>query len=53
MLNKAKAISAKIKSFGLIRDKNGKPKIDDYKNCPDEIKKMLTQAEKEEFEKCH
>lgn len=42
----------KIKGFGLVRDKYGKPKIDDYKNCPDEIKAMLTTKEKEELEKC-
>lgn len=47
-----KATKAKLKGFGLVRDKNGKPKIDDYKNCPQEIKDMLTQKEKEEFEKC-
>ena len=49
---KTKAEKAKMKGFGLIRDKNGKPKIDDYKNCPQEIKDMLTKTEKEEFEKC-
>ena len=45
-------VKAKIKGFGLVRDKNGKPKIDDYKNCPQEIKDMLTKQEQEEFEKC-
>jgi len=44
--------TAKFKGFALIRDKNGKPKIDDYKNCPQEIKNMLTKTEKEELEKC-
>ena len=44
--------TAKFKGFVLIRDKNGKPKIDDYKNCPQEIKNMLTKTEKEELEKC-
>ena len=43
---------SKFKGFALIRDKNGKPKIDDYKNCPQEIKAMLTKTEKQEFEKC-
>ena len=42
-----------LKGFALIRDKNGKPKIDDYKSCPDEIKAMLTKEEREEFEKWH
>lgn len=49
---KTVATKAKMKGFGLVRDKNGKPKIDDYKNCPQEIKDMLTKKEKEEFEKC-
>lgn len=29
-------------SFGLVRDKNGKPKFDDPANVPDQIKAMLT-----------
>ena len=49
---KIKAGKAKLKGFGLVRDKNGKPKIDDYKNCPQELKDMLTKQEREEFEKC-
>ena len=49
---KIAATKAKMKGFGLVRDKHGKPKIDDYKNCPQVIKDMLTQKEKEEFEKC-
>jgi len=47
-----KATPQKFKGFALIRDKNGNPKIDDYKNCPDEIKQQLTKTEREEFEKC-
>jgi len=39
-----------FKGFALVRDKNGKPKIDDYKNCPDEIKAMLTNQEREDLE---
>ena len=49
---KTNAGKIKLKGFGLVRDKNGKPKIDDYKSCPKEIKDMLTKQEKEEFEKC-
>ena len=49
---KVNAQKAKIRGFGLVRDKNGKPKFDDYKNCPQELKDMLTKQEKEEFEKC-
>ena len=41
-----------LKGFALIRDRHGKPKIDDYKNCPKEIKGLLTKKEKQEFEKC-
>jgi hypothetical protein len=51
-MSKTKAKSTKLVGFGLVRDKNGKPKIDDYKNCPKEIKDMLTKNEIEEFEKC-
>lgn len=40
----------KLKGFGLVRDKDGKPKIDDYKNCSEVIKSMLTQEEKEVYE---
>ena len=45
-----KAADIKFKAFGLVRDKNGKPKIDDYRNCPEEIKNMLSQTEREELE---
>jgi len=40
-----------LKGFALIRDKYGKPKIDDYKNCPAEIKAMLTNEERQILEK--
>jgi len=39
----------KFKAFALVRDKDGKPKIDDPKNCPPEILEMLTDEEKEEL----
>ncbi len=52
MIN-VKAEKPTFKGFVLVRDKNGKPKIDDYNNCPDERKALLTPAEKEELEKCH
>jgi hypothetical protein len=38
-----------IKGFGLVRDKDGKPKIDDPKNLPIEIYNMLTDEEKISF----
>ena len=47
-----KATPARMKGFALIRDKNGKPKIDNYETCHNEIKALLTKKEKEEFEKC-
>jgi len=40
----------KIKAHALVRDKNGKPKIDNYATCPESIKAALTKQEKEEFE---
>jgi len=51
MTNDVTASTGKLTGFGLVRDKNGKPKIDDYKNCPQEIKDLLTKKEREEFEK--
>ena len=35
----------KFKGFGLVRDKNGKPKIDDPETLPQQIKDMLTDEE--------
>lgn len=51
-MNEVKAPIVKMKGFSLVRDKNGKPKIDNYKTCPQEIKDLLTKEEKEDFEKC-
>ena len=39
----------RIKAFILIRDKYGRPKIDDVENCPAEIWDALTDEEKEEL----
>lgn len=52
MTNDVNASKVKLTGFGLVRDKNGKPKISDYKNCPQEIKDLLTKEERKEFEKC-
>ena len=41
--------TGKTKAFVLVRDKDGNPKIDDYASCPEEIKQMLTDKEREEF----
>ena len=45
-----KAVKAKIQVYGLVRDKNGKPKIKNYAECHDSIKALLTKEEKEEYE---
>lgn len=47
---KANAAPGQFKGFILVRDKDGKPKIDDYNNCPREIKAMLTDEERKHFE---
>jgi len=38
-----------LKMFGLIRDKDGKPKIDDINDIPDPIWNMLTDKEQQEI----
>jgi len=40
----------KVQLFGLVRDKNGNPKIDDIYNIPDPIWDMLTPAEQADIE---
>lgn len=41
---------AKVQAFGLVRDANGKPKIDgDPRDLPDQIKAMLTPQERQEL----
>lgn len=37
----------KIKGFGIVRRADGTPKIDDPDNLPDEIKRALTEADRE------
>lgn len=39
----------KVQMFGLVRDKHGKPLVDDPKNLHPAIKAMLTEAEKAEL----
>jgi len=39
----------KTQLFGLVRDKDGKPKIDDLDNIPKPIWDMLTREEQEEI----
>ena len=42
-------LKAKVSGFMLVRDKDGKPKIDDPENIPREIFDMLTEKEQEDF----
>ena len=44
-MNNAKAQSSGWKAYGLVRDADGKPVIDDPENLHDEIKKLLTDEE--------
>ena len=37
----------KMKGYALIRDKNGRPKIDDINHIPKEIWEILTDEDKE------
>lgn len=37
--------------YGLVRDKNGKPRIDDINNIPEQIWNMLTKEEQEEIKR--
>jgi len=46
---KVGAQKAKWKAFGLVRDKNGRPKIDNLSKIPKEIWDMLTPEEQEEI----
>ena len=46
----AKAKAGKIKGYGLVRDKDGRPKFDDIHNIPTPIWDMLTAAEQQEIE---
>ena len=50
MDNVVGAQKAKLRVFGLVRDKNGKPKFDDIFNIPEDIWNMLTPEEQEEIE---
>jgi hypothetical protein len=43
------AESGELKLYGLVRDKDGKPKIDDKKDIHPIIWEMLTDIEKQEI----
>ena len=44
-MNNAGATPAKFKGYGLVRDRNGKPRIDDPATLPQQIKDQLTDDE--------
>lgn len=46
---KVKVQPGKVKTFGLIRDKDGKPRIDDINNIAKPIWDMLTDKEQQEI----
>ena len=50
MTNNVSAQRGKFKAFGIVRDKYGKPRIDDPDNLPKEIWDMLTPEEQQEIE---
>ena len=37
-----KVKNGKVKAFGILRDRKGRPKLDDWYNIPDEISVGLT-----------
>ncbi len=48
-MNNAKAQPAKTQIFGLVRDGNGRPVVDDGETLTPEILVLLTDSEKEEL----
>ena len=38
-----------MKMFGVVRDKNGRPRIDNPATVPPEMAAMLTEEERQEF----
>lgn len=50
MANNMKMKPGKTKAYGLVRDSNGKPKIDNIEKIPRPIWEMLTSGEKQEIE---
>lgn len=46
---KASSQQTKLKLYGLVRDGDGKPVIDDKDNIPDPIWGLLTQKEQQEI----
>lgn len=44
-MNTIGAQLGRVKAFGLVRDKDGNPKIDNPDTLPQELKDLLTDAE--------
>lgn len=42
-------IEARVRGTILVRDKEGKPRVDDPKNLPPELLAQLTDAERQEL----
>ena len=49
MTTQSIALKGKVKAFALVRDKNGKPRIDDIHDIPGAIWEMLTKVEQQEI----
>jgi hypothetical protein len=50
LTNQTTMPKAKIQAYGLVRDANGKPKIDgDAQDLPEPIKQLLTPEERQEL----
>jgi len=45
------AMKPEVHMYGLVRNKNGKPQIDDINKCHPEILKLLTKKELKELQK--
>jgi hypothetical protein len=43
-----KATTGRVKAHALVKDKDGKPKIDNIKGIPPQIWEMLTEQEQKE-----
>jgi hypothetical protein len=49
-MNNVKTKPGKITAYGIVRDRNGKPRFDNINNIPAQIWDMLTDDEKQEIE---
>ena len=49
-MSNTKSGEGKWKGYGLVRDKNGRPKFDDTTNIPQQLWDMLTEDEQQEIQ---